>query len=246
MALDAFQTAAIGVGANAGAAYLNNQGTQSGNNAITVKGKTDALKSILDQIMQSTTASGMATMVGNTSAVGKAVVPDAVLGTTGAPVQTPEAIKALQDDMSARLGNVATALLNNQQNLAAGVATKYADATKTQTVVQSSGGCFITTAICEGLGLPDDCEELQVLRAWRDSYLVNTEDGKESVQLYYDVAPILLEQLRLKRVGKGTLDYIRVQYIVPAVAAIKSGEDEFAVTLYVEMLRYVIDVLELV
>ena len=34
-----------------------------------------------------------------------------------------------------------------------------------------SGGCFLTSACTEARGLPDDCHELTVLRAFRDGYL---------------------------------------------------------------------------
>ena len=34
------------------------------------------------------------------------------------------------------------------------------------------GLCFITTAVCQELGKPDDCEELTAFRAFRDGYLL--------------------------------------------------------------------------
>lgn len=33
------------------------------------------------------------------------------------------------------------------------------------------GLCFITTAVCEAEGKPDDCAELTAFRAFRDGYL---------------------------------------------------------------------------
>ncbi|MCA9566295.1 MAG: hypothetical protein KC656_00560 [Myxococcales bacterium] len=47
-------------------------------------------------------------------------------------------------------------------------------------------GCFITTAVARRQGLPDDCRELRVLRAFRDTAL-----GREhpDVQAYYAAAP---------------------------------------------------------
>lgn len=243
---DLLLTGGAGVASGAGSSFLTNQGTQAGNNTITTKGNTTALQSILNQIMQSATPAGMAAMVGNNNAIGMGATPSAVLGTTGAPVQTAANTKAIQDDMAARLGNVATALLSNQQNLAANVATKYADQTKTQQVVQSSGGCFITTAICEGLGLPDDCEELQVLRTWRDVWLRESTFGSTLIDLYYDVAPVLIKQLKVQEVSQEMLGYLRTRFILPAVAAIKSGNNDEAFQLYVAMLRYVIDLLALI
>lgn len=50
-------------------------------------------------------------------------------------------------------------------------------------------GCFLTTAACEYKGLPDDCRELQVLRGFRDTYLLASIEGQELVERYYAIAP---------------------------------------------------------
>lgn len=50
-------------------------------------------------------------------------------------------------------------------------------------------GCFLTTAACEHKGLPDDCRELQVLRAFRDTHLLPSIKGRELVERYYAIAP---------------------------------------------------------
>jgi len=55
--------------------------------------------------------------------------------------------------------------------------------------------CFITTAACQYKGLADDCYELEVLRHFRDSYLLSTEDGRNMVNHYYSIAPALAENL---------------------------------------------------
>lgn len=34
--------------------------------------------------------------------------------------------------------------------------------------------CYITTAVCETFGKPDDCYELRLLRTYRDGYLAGT------------------------------------------------------------------------
>lgn len=47
-----------------------------------------------------------------------------------------------------------------------------------------TGGCFLTTACCEFMNLPDDCEELQTMRKFRDDYLSKTEEGKNLIKFY--------------------------------------------------------------
>ena len=51
------------------------------------------------------------------------------------------------------------------------------------------GLCFITTAVCQELGKPDDCEELTAFRAFRDGYLRSRPDGEALIREYYNIAP---------------------------------------------------------
>lgn len=51
------------------------------------------------------------------------------------------------------------------------------------------GGCFITTAVCRYTGQPDDCELLQTLRDWRDSWMQETAERRAMVERYYETAP---------------------------------------------------------
>lgn len=44
------------------------------------------------------------------------------------------------------------------------------------------GLCFITTAVCEAAGLPDDCAELTAFRAFRDGYLRSWPDGRHAAR----------------------------------------------------------------
>ena len=51
------------------------------------------------------------------------------------------------------------------------------------------GLCFITTAVCQELGKPDDCEELTAFRAFRDGYPRSPPDGEALIREYYNIAP---------------------------------------------------------
>jgi len=55
--------------------------------------------------------------------------------------------------------------------------------------------CFITTAVVKHYGLQDDCSYLQVLRNFRDNYLVNLPEGKEMVKNYYRIGPSIVSAL---------------------------------------------------
>lgn len=55
--------------------------------------------------------------------------------------------------------------------------------------------CFITTACVSQMGHNDSCYELQVLRNFRDNYLVKAEEGKRDIEEYYRNAPLIVEMI---------------------------------------------------
>lgn len=59
----------------------------------------------------------------------------------------------------------------------------------------SGGGCFITTATLRHLGKPDDCEELQTFRSYRDYWLAHQQNGPEIINEYYKIAPKIVESI---------------------------------------------------
>ena len=61
--------------------------------------------------------------------------------------------------------------------------------------VDGGSGCFFTTACCKYMGLPDDCNELQCLRAFRDNYLLKYDYGYSLVQEYYKIAPGIVKKI---------------------------------------------------
>ena len=61
----------------------------------------------------------------------------------------------------------------------------------------SSSGCFITTACVVAKGLPDNCEELTLLRAFRDNYVGKLPGGSAILDEYYKIAPEIVESINL-------------------------------------------------
>lgn len=43
--------------------------------------------------------------------------------------------------------------------------------------------------------MPDDCEELQILRSFRDHYLANQPGGMEEIEQYYAIAPRIVASI---------------------------------------------------
>jgi hypothetical protein len=94
--------------------------------------------------------------------------------------------------------------------------------------------CYITTACVEARGLPDDCEELTVLRAFRDDYLLKKANGKQLVGLYYRHAPRIVRAIARQKHASAIYDQL-YEVICACVEAIKRGDHEFAYTTYCRM-----------
>lgn len=101
------------------------------------------------------------------------------------------------------------------------------------------GGCFITTAVCENLGLADDCEVLQKLRSFRDGFMQSSPNHKALVALYYTVAPAIVARIKARADSREFLNWLYGRFIVPACAAIDKGDNVDAFNLYTQMLGVV-------
>ena len=99
------------------------------------------------------------------------------------------------------------------------------------------GLCFITTAVCEAEGKPDDCAELTAFRAFRDGYLKAQPDGAALIEEYYRIAPTIV--MCIDVCGDRTERYaaIRAQYLQPCYDALQAGDLAGCKTKYVRMVR---------
>lgn len=93
-------------------------------------------------------------------------------------------------------------------------------------------GCFLTTAACSYQGLDDDCFELEVLRNFRDTYLMSTPEGRAVVEEYYAIAPLIVTKLT------DTGDLRDVWSVISlCVKDINADKHESAYRRYCEMVR---------
>lgn len=95
--------------------------------------------------------------------------------------------------------------------------------------------CFITTAVCDSLGKPDDCYELTILRAFRDNYMMHEASGKELVMQYYDMAPDIVMRINQHKAAEMIYDNIYKQYISPCISFIEQNKYEKCEEIYTEM-----------
>jgi len=59
--------------------------------------------------------------------------------------------------------------------------------------------CYITTACAMALELPDNCEQLQILRNFRDGFVKKQSSGLEDVAQYYEEAPKVVNAMNLRQ-----------------------------------------------
>lgn len=102
---------------------------------------------------------------------------------------------------------------------------------------ETSGGCFITTAVCESFSKPDDCFELTTLRKFRDTWLTNQPDGKSLIAEYYSIAPAIVNKINNLAESNQVYEYLWHKYLSPCLNLIKQGENMACKQLYVEMIK---------
>ena len=96
--------------------------------------------------------------------------------------------------------------------------------------------CFITTAVTESQGKPDDCPELTAFRAFRDGYLMGCPDGEGLILEYYDIAPGIVSAISLAG-EPGTFQGIWDRYLAPCYEDILAGRNESCKKTYTEMVQ---------
>ena len=99
------------------------------------------------------------------------------------------------------------------------------------------GLCFITTAVCQSRGLPDDCAELTAFRAFRDGYLRTCPDGAALIDEYYNIAPGIVACIDICGDRDARYDAIRADYLDPCYRDLQVGKLEDCKNRYVRMVR---------
>ena len=99
----------------------------------------------------------------------------------------------------------------------------------------AADACYLTTLCVELIGLPDDCFELQTLRAYRDGPLLALPGGKDVIAQYYAQAPqIVAEVLRRDDVTWFLRFYW--SHVLPCVLFAKLGLNRLALRRYSDMM----------
>lgn len=97
--------------------------------------------------------------------------------------------------------------------------------------------CFLTTACVHHYGLADNCYELETLRKYRDSYLMQHATGKALVKDYYALAPSILKQISTHPKKEKYYTYI-YNRVLSSCRAIEDKQFEQARRIYQGMVVY--------
>jgi len=98
-------------------------------------------------------------------------------------------------------------------------------------------GCFVTTAVCENFGKPDDCYELTAFRNFRDKWLALQADGKNLIAEYYEVAPKIVEKINSLSNSAEIYKNIWTDYLQNCLKSIEVGDNLNCKKIYVEMVN---------
>jgi len=101
----------------------------------------------------------------------------------------------------------------------------------------SSTGCFVSTACIEAKGLPDDCEELNCLRQFRDEYVSALPNGSELVKEYYEKVPLVVSAINRTQNPKKIYSTLFEELVSKTVGLIKSGRKREAFDNCVSIIR---------
>ena len=95
--------------------------------------------------------------------------------------------------------------------------------------------CFITTAAVTHMGLSDDCEELTILRKYRDQLVKEDPEFKKIVLEYYKVAPKIVTRICEREDKNQILDNIYQELVVPVTNYLKNGKIKEAKEHYISV-----------
>jgi len=96
--------------------------------------------------------------------------------------------------------------------------------------------CFLSTACIRHKHLPDQCEELQMLRKFRDDFMKASPLGRQLIEEYYSIGPKLVKAIEQDSNKADTYRYI-YSCIKNACIKIRLMENESAQDVYTKMVK---------
>lgn len=98
--------------------------------------------------------------------------------------------------------------------------------------IRSSEGCYISSACINSRGLPDDCYELQILRAFRDKRCRFDKDFEKLTKEYYEFAPKVVASIDDETKKEEIYAELYTSLVKPCVAYLLANEETKAIAHY--------------
>lgn len=92
--------------------------------------------------------------------------------------------------------------------------------------------CVLSEACFRAKGLPDDCEELELLRRFRDEWLAEREDGERIIGEYYWLAPQIVQKINASADSSTIYEDLYNRLVVESVRLIRDNQEEKAFSNY--------------
>jgi hypothetical protein len=99
------------------------------------------------------------------------------------------------------------------------------------------GGCFLTTACVDAMGMADDCWVLQAARKFRDGFMAETPEKSKEILEYYQTAPTIVEKINRYPDAQKIWKRLFWGYITPFVNEARLGNNEKAYELYQKLIK---------
>ncbi|MCM1038529.1 MAG: hypothetical protein NC434_04335 [Ruminococcus sp.] len=97
--------------------------------------------------------------------------------------------------------------------------------------------CYVTTAVCESLHKRPDCKEIQVMKKYRDEYLLKQPEGPQIIEEYYDIAPTIVKRIDKSVEAEEKYRYLWEHYLRFCVSMIEAGQYEECGETYQKMVE---------
>jgi len=89
-------------------------------------------------------------------------------------------------------------------------------------------GCYMVTACVQSQGLEDNCEELEIMRWYRDTILNTMLDGERLIKDYYAIAPEVVRKVMTLPNREVLLSQAYRQEVIPIVTLVQQQQYEQA------------------
>jgi hypothetical protein len=97
--------------------------------------------------------------------------------------------------------------------------------------------CFISTAVCTALGRPDDCDELNAFREFRDGYLARQPGGEGLIRDYYLLAPMIVTAINASKEADSVYRSIWTDHLSKCLFLYERHDFEACRDAYVQMVN---------